>query len=73
MPEESKKDLTEWIASTPDWFPDTVQGMYQRLLDTEIDTSEFLNKHEPWQRIPLTDDRPLNEYFFLRRKLLSGW
>jgi spermidine synthase len=72
MPEESKKDLTEWIASTPDWFPDTVQGMYQRLLDTEIDTTEFLRKHEPWQRIPLTDDRPVNEYFFLRRKLLSG-
>jgi hypothetical protein len=73
MPEDSKKDLTEWIDSTPRWFPDTVQGMYQRLLDTEIDSADFLAKHEPWQRIPLTDDKPVNEYFFLRRKLLSGW
>jgi hypothetical protein len=73
MPEDTKKDLTEWIDSTPRSFPDTVQGMYQRLLDTEIDTADFLGKHEPWQRIPLTDDKPVNEYFFLRRTLLSGW
>jgi spermidine synthase len=73
MPEDSKKDLTEWIDSTPRWFPDTVQGMYQQLLDTEIDIADFLGKHEPWQRIPLTDDKPVNEYFFLRRTILGGW
>jgi spermidine synthase len=72
MPEDSKKDLTEWIDSTPPWIPKTVHGMYQHLLDTEIDSSDFLVKHEPWQRIPLTDDKPVNEYFFLRRTLLSG-
>ena len=54
-------------------FPNTVQGMYQHLLDTEIDIADFLGKHEPWQRIPLTDDKPVNEYFFLRRTVLSGW
>ena len=67
MPADSKEDLTEWVASTPEWFPGTVQGMFQWFLDKEIDTSDFLTKHEPWQRIALTDDRPVNEYFFLRK------
>jgi spermidine synthase len=67
MPADSREDLTEWVASTPEWFPTTVQGMYQWFLDKEIDTSDFLTKHEPWQRIALTDDKPVNEYFFLRK------
>lgn len=73
MPDASRKDLTEWVDSTPQWFPDTVQGMYQRLLDTEIDGADLLRKLEPWQRIPLTDDKPVNEYYFLRRTLLSSF
>src|SRR4030095_5889420 len=67
MPADSQRDLTEWIESTPKWFPDTVQRMYEWFLSKEIQASDLLHKNQPWQKIPLTDDRPVNEYFYLRR------
>jgi len=67
MPPDSQRDLTEWIDSTPDWFPKTVHGMYEWVLSKEIQSSDLLGKYQPWRRIPLRDDMPVNEYFFLRR------
>ena len=55
------------IKATPDWFPKTVQGMYEWVLSKEIQSSDLLGKYQPWRRIPLRDDMPVNEYFFLRR------
>ena len=67
MPPGSQKDLTEWIDSTPQWFPTTVEGMFEWLLGKEIQPSDLLARQQPWRKVPLTDDMPVNEYFFLRR------
>jgi len=68
-PAGSQRDLIEWIDSTPEWFPNTVQGMYEWLLNKEIQPSDLLARQQPWRRIALSDDMPVNEYYFLRRTL----
>jgi len=58
MPESAKKDLTEWETSqdAADYLRQVVTNGYPTLF--------FVN---PNPKIQVTDDRPFNEYFLLRR------
>lgn len=58
MPEAAKKDLVEW-ATSPD-----VPAYLQPVIAQEIHIADHLN---PNPEIEVTDDRPFNEYFLLRR------
>lgn len=58
MPLSAKKDLLEW---TPNRNPVL---LFQFFLDHEIDPKVLLNE-DP--RVVVTDDRPYNEYFLVRR------
>lgn len=61
IPKKAQKDMTEW------YQVDTIHdlnGFIKFILKSEIPFSEFLNKDE---KIKITDDKPYNEYFFLRR------
>ncbi len=58
MPPEAKKDLVEW---SPGQKPEDIFNSY---LSQEVDPKKMLNK-DPG--VVVTDDRPYNEYFLLRR------
>ena len=58
MPESAKHDLLEW-SDTPD-----VTAYLGRVVSNEIAIARFLT---PDLEIQITDDRPYNEYFLLRR------
>jgi len=60
MPEEAKKDLMEWYRS------ETTEQIVTQVLRREIPLAEVLN---PDQSIEITDDKPFNEYFKIRRGL----
>jgi len=56
MPDAARRDLSEWGPMT-----------LRRTLDGEVDLGPL---HERLRSIPtLTDDRPFNEYFFVRYNL----
>jgi len=61
IPRTAKKDLAEWFL-----FKDeiTLLRFFRLMLSQEIPFSALLNAD---QSISITDDRPFNEYFFLRR------
>jgi len=58
MPESAKGDLMEWSAGQD------FSGATASMLGREIDTARLLNSDPA---VAITDDRPYNEYFFLRR------
>jgi hypothetical protein len=59
MPEAARRDLLQWNEEFP-LLPVVENG----ILGREFDVRELLGDDE---RIAITDDRPLNEYFVLRR------
>jgi len=61
MPESAKKDLMEWAGDA-----DPVQYLSE-VVSYEVPTEKLLN---PDPKIRITDDKPYNEYFLLRRR---GW
>ena len=64
MPLAARQDLTEW-------GPDrSAVAMAQDILARRVDAHLLLR---PGRTTEITDDRPFNEYFFLRRKLLPWW
>ena len=58
MPAAAAFDLLEWVR------PETLVDYIQQVLDNEIPLESVLNPHP---QIRVTDDRPYNEYFLLRR------
>jgi spermidine synthase len=58
MPPAAKKDLVEW------WPTFNVTDYFNVVLSRELQAPKLLN---PNPGIEITDDRPLNEYFLLRR------
>jgi spermidine synthase/MFS family permease len=62
MPESAKKDLVEWNDSKD------VPAYLGQVLTNEYSVPTLLN---PDARIQVTDDKPFNEYFLLRR--LNNW
>ena len=63
MPETAVIDMTEWVRVPPIQY-------FERMLGFEIDPAILLAlDHAP--AVALTDDRPVNEFFFLRRHLLT--
>jgi spermidine synthase len=58
MPESAKEDLLEWGG-----WP-SIPRCLQDVLSTEVPVADLLN---PKPQIRVTDDRPFNEYFLLRR------
>jgi len=63
IPDTARGDITEW------YQVDNVKnldGFIQLILKSEIPLSELLNEDK---KITITDDKPYNEYFFLRRKI----
>ena len=61
MPPAARFDLVEWGPSPNAW------GQLQTILETEMPLQAIVNL-SPRAR-PLEDDRPVNEYYFLRRLL----
>lgn len=55
MPPRARQDLLEWV-SVP-----SAAAFLQRVVDREVDVRSLIDPSEP----PLTDDWPVNEYFFL--------
>ena len=64
LPEGAKRDLLEWSTTH-----DTVQDL-STVLSNEVDYKNDLN---PDPEIIITDDRPMNEYFLLRRLSSPGF
>jgi len=60
MPMKARDDMMEWFS-----INDPVELM-QLILDHEVPLERILNNNK---RIVITDDRPYNEYYFLRRKV----
>jgi spermidine synthase len=58
MPESAKWDLLEW-SDTPD-----VTAYLGQVISKEVDLARFI---DPDLAMQITDDRPYNEYFLLRR------
>jgi spermidine synthase len=68
MPADAQADLVEWYPGQ------SVGAVMRRILDQEQDPAQLLAAlHRPGDpdHIEITDDRPFNEYFWLRR-YLSG-
>jgi predicted membrane-bound spermidine synthase len=59
LPRHAQADLVEWFSDA------TPREVFERLLAQEI-SPEAIFSAAPWSRT-LTDDRPVNEYYFLRR------
>ncbi len=62
LPERAKQDLMEWQGSGD------ASGFLKRVLAREVPVASLLN---PDPEIQVTDDRPYNEYYLLRR--LKAW
>lgn len=58
MPETARKDLVEW------WPSLDVTNYMNVLLSRELSVGKIIN---PDTNVQITDDRPMNEYFLLRR------
>ena len=66
MPATAVRDMTEWDRDTPP------EIYYSEILETEMDPAKLILLNEPEGGGPaLTDDQPVNEFFFVRRYLLS--
>ena len=64
MPPDGALDLAEW-ASPSEGSEDVARATYERLLQGEIPIETMI---QPSPTTPaLSDDRPINEYFLLRR------
>ncbi len=59
LPEKAKKDLMEWVDQSP-------EQLFGILLDSEVDVYKFYDHFPIAHKVPLTDDRPVNEYYRLR-------
>jgi len=59
MPEPARADLVEWGPE------ETAEEMFARVLAGSFPSAQF----HKFERRPLADDRPVNEYYFLRRTL----
>ena len=63
VPERARADMMEWGPAT------TPEEQFRRMVDHELMPSQLL---APAPDVPtLSDDRPYNEYFFLRSYLAS--
>jgi spermidine synthase len=58
LPEKARHDLVEWNPK------DSPEGLFGRMLSAELDMHKRLHA-DPG--IAITDDRPYNEYYFVRR------
>jgi spermidine synthase len=63
IPDSAKRDITEWYEVDK---VNSFEGFIKFVLASEIPLATFLNND---RHITITDDRPYNEYFFLRRNL----
>lgn len=64
MPASAVRDMTEW-ADIP------AEEYFERMLANEIDPRQLLLDPATGGGTVLTDDRPVNEFFFVRRYLLT--
>ncbi|HEU4418248.1 MAG TPA: hypothetical protein VFT55_04875, partial [Planctomycetota bacterium] len=63
MPEAAKRDRVEWHAGMP------LEMAWDYVLKRRIEAREVLPQNP---RLGITDDRPFNEYFWLRRTFGTG-
>jgi len=61
MPEAAKHDLLEWNLAL------TAVEMLGRIVNNEVDIGSLIHLFGPDSEFTITDDRPFNEYFLLRR------
>jgi hypothetical protein len=62
LPESAKRDLLEWTSSKD------VAEYLLRVLSQEFAVDKFLN---PNTEIRISDDKPFNEYFLIRRSFFK--
>jgi len=60
LPPAARADLAEWFAGDPE---EAVRAIVRRTLESEVDIERLLGPSE----VRITDDKPFNEYFLLRR------
>ena len=65
LPPAAQTDFVEW---TPQWTPEQA---FQAVLSQEVALDPVLQQFPNVQ--PLDDDRPINEYYLLRKHLPPGW
>ncbi len=58
MPDSARQDLLEWSAN------ETAEHLLQLVLDQPVDALKLVESHP---EIVITDDRPYNEYYLMRR------
>lgn len=63
MPEAAVRDMTEWGTIPPEDY-------FGRILTRELDPARLMAETARGGGTALTDDRPVNEFFFVRRHLL---
>jgi spermidine synthase len=63
IPDTARKDMTEWYQVDE---KNTFEGFIRFILKSEVSLYDLLNDD---RRITITDDKPYNEYFYLRRKI----
>ncbi len=64
MPEKARQDLLEWTEGMP------LEVAWPLVLDQRVPVAELLPQNP---RLGITDDRPFNEYFLLRRTFGGAW
>jgi predicted membrane-bound spermidine synthase len=65
MPAAAKRDLLEWS------YGESAESMAAKILAPRRDLAELSSSNIG--TVAITDDRPINEYFLLRRYLPNGW
>ncbi len=64
MPEKAKQDLYEWSTSSP--LEKEMKDLVNAILSHQIFIDPLLS---PLKEVVITDDHPMNEYYWLRRHL----
>jgi hypothetical protein len=60
MPEAAVRDMTEWLDASP-------ETIFAAMLKTEHDPDALLIDRSRTATLAIEDDRPVNEFYFVRR------
>jgi len=67
LPAAAKRDMLEWGCDR-EQFPHDVRGILEDLFNRQIPLEKLMS---PDKSLKITDDKPINEYFLLRTKMIE--
>jgi hypothetical protein len=70
MPDAARSDLVEWNRGESRGESRDPRVFIDQILDMRVDLDELMH---PDPRVVITDDRPFNEYYLLRRTFPGMW